>query len=280
MMSGMLAALTSNPSSRNPELAQHCERLVVRLQDPYLRALLTRLAVREWAEVLEEDSLPLRERLAIAFQFLDDKEVSSYLRRIADRAIQEGDIHGLFVTGLTATGMELLQAYIDSTGDVQTACLISALSPVLARESRATRWMNAYRDMLDGWRLFHHRCHLDTERGKILKEAVEGGEIQPFDWAPKQMLLRCNYCNKPIEVPFPAEGNPRVSRWQAWLAYVECIDGMTVADFMPELQQAAAALFCVSHDAKPRARKWPSERFFGDPVGCVSTFLSEHSVLN
>ncbi|KAM5536681.1 hypothetical protein V8D89_009608 [Ganoderma adspersum] len=209
MMSGMLAALTSSTSSRNPELAQHCERLIVRLQDPYLRALLTRLTVREWTEVLEEDSLPLRERLAIAFQFLDDKEVSSYLRRIADRAIQEGDIHGLFVTGLTAAGMELLQAYIDSTGDVQTAALIAALSPVLARESRAARWMDAYRDMLDGWRLFHHRCHLDTERGKVLKEAVEGGEIQPFEWAPKQVLLRCNYCSKPIEAPYPAEGNPR-----------------------------------------------------------------------
>ncbi|KAI1787427.1 hypothetical protein LXA43DRAFT_1029054 [Ganoderma leucocontextum] len=210
MMSGMLAALTSN-TSRSPELGQHCERLIVRLQDPYLRALLTRLTVREWAEVLEEDSLPLRERLAIAFQFLDDKEVSSYLRRIADRATQEGDIHGLFVTGLTAAGMELLQAYIDSTGDVQTAALVAALSPVLARESRATRWMDAYRDMLDGWRLFHHRCHLDTERGRVLKEAVEGGEIQPFDWAPKQVLLRCNYCSKPIEAPFPAEGNPRAT---------------------------------------------------------------------
>ena len=211
MMSGMLAALTSNGSSRNPELAQHCERLIVRLQDPYLRALLTRLTVREWTEVLEEDSLPLRERLAIAFQFLEDKEVSSYLRRIADRAIQEGDIHGLFVTGLTAAGMELLQAYIDSTGDVQTAALVAALSPVLARESRAARWMDAYRDMLDGWRLFHHRCHLDTERGRVLKEAVEGGEIQPFEWAPRQVLLRCNYCSKPIEAPYPAEGNPRVS---------------------------------------------------------------------
>ncbi|TBU61554.1 hypothetical protein BD310DRAFT_872921 [Dichomitus squalens] len=210
MMSGMLAALTASPS-RNAELVQHCERLIVRLQDPYLRALLTHLTVRDWSEVLEEDSLPLRERLAIAFQFLDDKEVSSFLRRTADRAIHDGDIHGVFITGLTVAGIELLQAYIDSSGDVQTAALVAALSPTLARESRATRWMNAYRDMLDGWRLFHHRCHLDIERGKILKEAVEYGEIQSFDWAPKQVLLRCNYCNKPIEAPFSSEANPRAT---------------------------------------------------------------------
>lgn len=210
MMSGMLAALTSS-SSRNPELLQHCERLIVKLQDPYLRALLTHLTVPDWTEVLQEDTLPLRERLAIAFQFLDDKDVSSYLRRLAERAIHEGDIHGLFVTGLPGPGMDLLQAYVDTSGDVQTAALLASLSPALARDARAARWMNAYRDLLDGWRLFHHRCQLDIERGKILAEAIECGEIQPFDWAPKQILLRCSYCGKAMDPPFPAETNPRVS---------------------------------------------------------------------
>ena len=211
-MSGMLAALTANPS-KNPDVLQHCERLTVRLQDPYLRALLTHLTIRDWTDVLEEDSLPLRERLAIAFQFLDDKEVSSYLRRIADRAVHEGDIHGLFITGLTgAGGLDLLQAYIDSSGDVQTAALLAALPPVLARDARAARWMGAYRDMLDGWRLFHQRCQLDIERGKIFAEAVEAAEIAPFEWAPKQILIRCHYCNKPIEPSLPAEGHPRVRR--------------------------------------------------------------------
>ncbi|KAI0744299.1 hypothetical protein C8Q80DRAFT_889791 [Daedaleopsis nitida] len=210
MMSGMLAALTTS-TSRNPDLLQHCERLIVRLQDPYLRALLTHLTVRDWTEVLQEDSLPLRERLAIAFQFLDDKDVSSYLRRVADRAIHDGDVHGLFVTGITGAGMDLLQAYVDSSGDVQTAALLAALPPALARDARAGRWMSAYRNLLDGWKLFHHRCQLDIEHGRILKEAVECGEMQAFDWAPKQILLRCNYCNKAMDPPFPAEGNPRAT---------------------------------------------------------------------
>ena len=208
MMSGMLAALTSS-TNRNPELLQHCERLIVRLQDPYLRALLTHLTIHDWTEVLEEDSLPLRERLAIAFQFLDDKDLSSYLRRVADRSIHDGDIHGLFVTGITNAGMDLLQAYVDTSGDVQTAALVASLPSSLAQDARAARWMSAYRDLLDGWKLFHHRCQLDIERGQILKEAVDGGEIQTFEWAPKQILLRCNYCSKPIEPPSVADGTPR-----------------------------------------------------------------------
>ena len=209
MMSGMVAALTTG-TSRNPELVQHCERLIVRLQDAYLRALLTHLTVRDWTEVLEEDSLPLRERLAIALQFLDDKDMSSYLRRVSDRCIHDGDIDGIVVTGLSNSGMDLLQTYLDLTGDVQTVALLSSLPPSRAQDLRATRWLNAYRDLLDGWRLFHHRCQLDIDRGRILREAVENREIQPVDPAPKQIKLRCNYCGKPIEPAFPAEGNPRV----------------------------------------------------------------------
>ncbi|KAH9892448.1 hypothetical protein C8Q73DRAFT_761814 [Cubamyces lactineus] len=210
MMSGMVAALTTG-SSRNPELVQHCERLIVRLQDPYLRALLTHLTVRDWTEVLEEDSLPLRERLAIALQFLDDKDISSYLRRVSDRCIHDGDIDGIVVTGLSNSGMDLLQTFLDLTGDVQTVALLSSLPPARAQDPRAARWLNAYRDLLDGWRLFHYRCQLDIDRGRILREAIENREIQPVDPAPKQIKLRCNYCGKPIEPAFPAEGNPRAT---------------------------------------------------------------------
>ncbi|OSC97421.1 hypothetical protein PYCCODRAFT_1419471 [Trametes coccinea BRFM310] len=211
MMSGMLAALTSG-GPRNPELIQHCERLIVRLQDPYLRALLTHLTVRDWTEVLEEDSLPLRERLAIAMQFLDDKDVSAYLRRVSDRCIHDGDIDGIVVTGLSNSGIDLLQTYLDVTGDVQSVALLATLPPSRAQDPRALRWLNAYRDMLDGWRLFHHRCQLDIDRGRILREAIENAEIRPLDWAPKQLLLRCNYCNKPMDPPYSADGHLRATQ--------------------------------------------------------------------
>lgn len=214
----MVAALTSG-SSRNPELVQHCERLIVRLQDPYLRALLTHLTLRDWTEVLEEDSLPLRERLAIALQFLDDKDMTSYLRRISERCVHDGDIDGIFITGLTNNGMDLIQTYLDLSGDVQTAALLANLPPSRAQDPRAARWLDSYRDLLDAWRLFHHRCQLDIDRGRILKEAIENTEIVPFEWAPKSLLLRCNYCGKSMDLSSlpshsqaPAEARLRVSK--------------------------------------------------------------------
>ena len=110
MMSGMLAALGPGSGAKNPDLREHCERLIIHLHDPYLRAMLTHLTVGDdWTEVLEEEALPIRERLAIALQFLSDKELSSYLRRTTDRSLQNGNIEGLIFTGLTNQGVELLQ---------------------------------------------------------------------------------------------------------------------------------------------------------------------------
>ncbi|KAH9932531.1 uncharacterized protein B0H18DRAFT_1083268 [Fomitopsis serialis] len=185
MMSGMLAALApaSGGPVKNPDLVEHCERLVVRLQDPYLRAMLTYLAVRDWSEVLQEEALPLRERLAIAFHFLDDRDLGSYLHRVADRTL------------------DILQSYVDVTGDVQTAVVLSSMTPAGAHDTRASHWLDAYHDLLDGWKLFHHRCQFDVDRGRVLQDAIQNDELARYEWAPRQILLRCNYCNKPIDSP-------------------------------------------------------------------------------
>jgi len=205
MMSGMLAALvpSSGSSIRNNDLREHCERLIVRLQDPHLRAMLTHLTVNDWSEVLSEESLSLTERLAIAFQFLGDKDVSSYLRRIVDSCSHSGDIEGLMITGLTTQGVDILQMYVDVTGDVQTAAILGNLNPAMARDPRADRWLDTYRDLMDSWKLFHYRCQLDIDRGRILQDAIQQDEIVPFEWAPQQIILRCNYCNKPFDPPWP-----------------------------------------------------------------------------
>lgn len=197
-MSGTLAALIPGNTTSN-EFRDHSERLIVRLQDPYFRAMLTQLTSKDWSEVLEEEALPLRERLAIAFQFLEDRALSLYLHRTAERAFSKGDIEGLIITGLTSDGMDILQNYVDRTGDIQTAAILSSyVCPAKFSDMRAERWLEAYRDLLDEFRLFHHRVSFDIERGEILQEAVQNGDLPPFEWAPKHVLIRCNYCSKPM----------------------------------------------------------------------------------
>ncbi|KZT65334.1 hypothetical protein DAEQUDRAFT_747081 [Daedalea quercina L-15889] len=213
MMSGMLAALApaSSGTTENSDLLEHCERLIVRMQDPYLRAMLTYLAVRDWSEVLQEEALPLRERLAIAFHFLDDRDLGSYLHRVAERSSHDGNIEGLIVTGLTAAALDILQSYVDVTSDVQTAATLSSLTPAGAHDTRANRWLDAYRDLFDNWKLFHHRCQFDIDRGQILQDAIQNEELARYEWAPRQILLRCHYCNKPMDSA-PLEGRSHAPR--------------------------------------------------------------------
>lgn len=198
-MTGTLAALVPG-GPQSGELREHTERLIVRLQDPYFRAMLTQMTSKDWSEVLEEEALPLRERLVIAFQFLEDRALSLYLHRTVERVCAGGDIEGLIVTGLTPSGMDILQTYVDRTGDVQTAAILSSyVCPAQFQDARAERWLEAYRDLLDSFKLFHHRVNFDIARGQILQEAVENEDLPPtFEWAPRQILIRCNYCSKSI----------------------------------------------------------------------------------
>lgn len=201
IMSGTLAALTP-ASNKTPELRHQYERLIMRLEDPYFRAMLTYLAAGDWLDVLEEEHIPLRERLVIALQFLEDDALSAYLRRIAETSVAQGDVEGVIVTGLTASGMQLLQNYVDRTGDVQTAAILGAyVHPHQLEDPRVERWLDAYRDFLDGWKFFHHRCQLDIDRGQMLQDFTQAAEREPARLVPPQVLIRCNYCNKVISEP-------------------------------------------------------------------------------
>jgi len=169
--------------------------------------MLTHVALDDWSEVLQEESLPLRERLAIAFRFLEDRPLSSYLHHLTDQYRNTGDIEGLILTGLTSQGFDILQAYVDSTGDVQTASILAAfVSPALFRDTRAERWLEAYHDLLDGWKLFHFRCQFDIARGRIIKETVTKEDVQPFDWVKPQLAVRCGFCKKMVSAKTPLVG--------------------------------------------------------------------------
>jgi WD repeat-containing protein mio len=219
LISGTLAALTpqnfgsGSVIKSNPDLRQHCERLILRLHDPYLRAMLTHLTTNDWSEVLDEDSIPLRERLAIALQFLDDKSMSFFLRRTAETASNRGDISGIIVTGLTTAGIEILQSYIDVTGDVQTAVFLSCFHSASAAAGASKpggkddgkkviieRWVETYQNLLDGWKMFRHRCQFDIERGTLVQDAMRDGDIPYTEWIPRQIMIRCNFCNKNVDV--------------------------------------------------------------------------------
>ncbi|KAJ3830143.1 hypothetical protein EV361DRAFT_794233 [Lentinula raphanica] len=237
MMSGVVAALapfasatltsprSSSKISLPSTLREHYDILINKLQDSYLRALLSHLIAissadtpsgEHWLEILrEEDLLPFYERLALAFCFLDDTALTTYLRRCREHALSNkgGDVDALVVTGLgTSEGRQVISLWLDRLGDVQSAALLgwtglgsgrprsSQLTPdsndasyPFVVDPRVNRWVETYRDFLDSIRLFHCRVEFDIERGETLQLAMKQ---RVTNLAPRQILIRCNYCNK------------------------------------------------------------------------------------
>ena len=124
---------------------------------------------------------------------------------MAAKATSSGDLEGLLLTGLDSSGFSLLGSYVDRTGDVQTAALASAfVHPGQTYDIRAERWIEAYRKLLDHWKLYIIRARFDIARGSKMRSslAVKGTEESSVAigalLAPPNMAIRCHYCNETV----------------------------------------------------------------------------------
>jgi len=66
----------------------------------------------------------------------------------------------VFLAGMSSDGVNLMQRYVDQSGDVQTAAVITAHCGIdvhSAKDNRLLSWCTAYQDLLDTWRLWHQR---------------------------------------------------------------------------------------------------------------------------
>jgi hypothetical protein len=118
-------------------------------------------------------------------------------------------VDGVMVPGLASkAGLEILQSYVDRTGDVQSAAVLGSYVCPPGKvgrlgawgSSRVRRWVESYRDLLDGFKMFHCRVGFDIERGQVVLGEGASDAEDPYGggWVPRQIMLRCNYCSKPI----------------------------------------------------------------------------------
>lgn len=65
-----------------------------------------------------------------------------YLNQTLEKLVQEGDVEGVVVTGLTLKGVDLLERALDRYGDVQTASLVmSYIVPKRFKDTRVEDWV-------------------------------------------------------------------------------------------------------------------------------------------
>ncbi|ORY82112.1 hypothetical protein BCR37DRAFT_380048 [Protomyces lactucae-debilis] len=190
-IAGFVAAKAGKDEGQQPFniWKESCKRLAVELDSPYIRALFAFVSEGSWRDVLDEQGLTLRERISIAIRYLKDEEIASVLRAMSKTETDEGNLEGLLLTGITTTSLDLLQTYVDRTGDVQTVALVTSFKPELYEDPRVMDWVAEYKNLLNSWGLFHTRCRLDVMRNRLSREAGVTTRLPP-----RQIYVRCNHC--------------------------------------------------------------------------------------
>jgi WD40 repeat protein len=176
------------------------------ISDPYLRAIYALISTSNCKGIADEASLPLRDRVGVAVRHLSDSELTEWLQKQTSQAIQDGDIEGIVLTGITDQFVDILSNYVSSWGDYQTATLIlSHAAPLYINDRRATQWRAAYRDLLNANRLHIHRCRFDVASTKLSRRRDGTTVIKP---PPRQVTLRCVRCDSALTHDLANTANP------------------------------------------------------------------------
>ncbi|XP_077513332.1 GATOR complex protein mio isoform X1 [Amblyomma americanum] len=159
------------------------------LGDPYLQAIFAFLTAADdsYHELLRDCNMAIEDRVAFACLHLSDAKLLEYIEGLKEILVEQGNLDGVLLTGMSEEGSQLLQRYLDRTGDVQTvsvAALQSHPSP-LSSSPRAQLWVDHYRQLLDQWQLWYQRCQFDCQWVRQHAASMPA----------QQVLVSCNFCS-------------------------------------------------------------------------------------
>ncbi|RXM29190.1 WD repeat-containing protein mio [Acipenser ruthenus] len=185
-------ALSGYTDEKNSLWREMCSSLRLQLNNPHLCVMFAFLTSEpgSYDGVLYESRLAVQDRVAFACMFLSDSQLPRYIEKLASKMKEAGNLEGILLTGLTKDGVDLMESYVDRTGDVQTAsfCMLKGSPGEVVKDSRVQCWIENYRNLLDAWRFWHKRAEFDIHRSKL----------DPSSKPLAQVFVSCNFCGKSI----------------------------------------------------------------------------------
>ncbi|XP_035227424.1 GATOR complex protein MIOS-like isoform X2 [Stegodyphus dumicola] len=240
-----LAGYTEDKSALWREISSS---LKSQLSDPHLRAMFAFLTTEKdsYEEILNESRIAVQDRLAFACLYLNDKKLADFLDGLKKNMTESGNLDGILLTGLTNDGLSLIQRYVDTSGDVQTASLIvlHTLPSQICKDPRAQAWVSSYRNLLDTWKLWTQRAMFD----------VNWFSNNPHASKPtQQIFVSCNFCRRTVcnYLQFrPPSGTSRFSQVPASSANkkISCCPGCR--------KPLPRCSLCLSHMGTPAGLHW------------------------
>ncbi|KAL6910562.1 hypothetical protein GGI43DRAFT_390488 [Trichoderma evansii] len=184
--------LISREGSQVPKEKLDIDEAVASKTDPYLRAISSLIATGDWTIIANQASLPLADRAYVAFRNFTDDQLTTWLREQVSRAVKEGDIEAICLTGITDTMVDIFARYVEKFNDFQTATLVMSIcAPRYIDDIRCRAWRNAYRTYLQRHRFFFQRTKFEVESTKRSKR--DG--VPALKPSSRQIALRCVYCD-------------------------------------------------------------------------------------
>ncbi|XP_060529882.1 GATOR complex protein MIOS-B [Cylas formicarius] len=181
-----LAGFSDDPTS---VWRTFCASAKTKLNDPYLKTMFGFLTANgDYDYVLNEKGIAVDDRVAFACVYLPDAKLLDYLKKLCQELAEQGNLDGLLLTGNCGQGLNILQKYLDVTGDVQSTALIAvrAFHAELSTPP-VQNWIANYQILLNVWKLWFERAEFDLMVMKYSNEKPS-----------QQIYISCNYCGKSI----------------------------------------------------------------------------------
>ncbi|KAJ8065237.1 hypothetical protein OCU04_005940 [Sclerotinia nivalis] len=161
--------------------------------DPYLRAIFGYVTTRDWEVIANETALPLRYRAGVALRYLSDLQLTEWLDKEMEEAIEHGDIEGIVLAGITDNMVDILAKYVAKFFDYQTAILIMSFCyPRYISDIRCDAWRQNYQAYLNRHQQFILRVQFDQGSAKKSRQRDGIPVIKP---PIRQVTVRCLYCD-------------------------------------------------------------------------------------
>lgn len=179
-----------------------CATVQKQIDDPHLRAIFNFLSDDKYTGVLYEKGLSISDRMAFSVAFLNDRQLSEYVKFMIQECIRDGDLNGLLVTGATLDGIQLLQSFVDHTDDVQTAALIGSriMTQDLLTDNRIQSWIQSMRNLMNIWQMWEKRAAFDISLQSSMKVSQK---------SQKSVFLLCSFCGKSVSATIQEDARLR-----------------------------------------------------------------------
>lgn len=160
--------------------------------DQYIGSALLFLSGTNAFQILQRRKLEVRDRLAIACRFIPDSQLVAFVKNELDQCKESGDPHGVLLTGLSVDSVPIIEKYLRSTHDRETAAVLGVYL-LKYKVEQAQVWIDEFTTQLNIDGLFEKRCLFDIEKNRMLGTSV--------GHSTSGQSLRCYMCGKSLGIP-------------------------------------------------------------------------------